>query len=69
MGCDQMVDIPVGSKITEVADARIGTHALYILVVPEWEGIVVSVGEDDRVALVLKRHQIVAAEVAAGVTA
>ena len=52
----------------QITYAGICTYAFYLLVVPEWEGIVITIGEDDRVAFLLERHQIVLAEVAAGVT-
>ena len=64
-----LVDIPVGLQVREVADAGIGAHTFGILVVPEGEGVVVAIGEDDGVALLLQRHQVVLSEVAAGVAA
>ena len=63
-----LVDVPVGLEVGEVADAGVGAHAFCLLVVPEREGIVVTIGEDDRVALVLQRHEVVASEVAAGIS-
>ena len=64
-----LVDVPVGLQIREVADAGVGTHTLYVLIIPQGEGVVVAIGEDDRVAFVLQRHQIVLAEVTTGVAA
>ena len=63
-----LVDVPVGLEVGEVADAGVGAHAFCLLVVPEREGIVVTIGEDDRVTLVLQRHEVVASEVAAGIS-
>ena len=60
-----LVDIPVGIEIAQIADAGIRADALYFLVVPEREGIVVAIGEDNRV-LAGERAQIVGAKVAAG---
>ena len=62
-----LVDIPVGLQITEIADAGVGALSLHILVVPQWEGVVIAIGEDDWVALLFERHEIVASEVATGV--
>ena len=64
-----LVDIPVGLQVFQVAVAGIGAHTLYLVVVPKGERVVVAVGEDDGLALVLQRHQVVVAEVATGVTA
>ena len=60
-----LVDIPVGRQVAEVADAELGALAFYLLVVPQREGVVVAVGEDDSVALRLQTHEVVASEVAA----
>ena len=64
-----LVDIPVGLQVGEVAHAGIGAHAFGLLVVPQGERVVVSVGEDNRVAFLLQRHEVVLSEVAAGVAA
>ena len=62
-----LVDIPVGLQIREVAHTCVGTESFGLLIIPQRERVVVAIGEDNRVALVLKRHQIVLSEVAAGV--
>ena len=64
-----LVDVPVGLQVREVADAGVRAHTLGILVVPEWEGVVIAIGEDDGVTLLLKSHQVVLSEVAAGIAA
>ena len=61
-------DIPVGSQIAEVAHTCIRSHAFCILIIPEGEGVVVAIGEDNGVALLLKGHQVVLSEVTAAVT-
>ena len=62
-----LVDIPVGLQVGEVADTGIGTNTLDILIVPQGEGVVVAICEDDGVALLLQRHQIVLTEIATGI--
>ena len=59
-----LVNVPVGLQVTQVADTGIGTHAFRFLVVPQREGVVVTVGEDHRIALGV---QVVLSEVTAGV--
>ena len=63
-----LVDVPVSLQVAQVAHTGICAHTFYILVVPQGEGIVVTVCEDDGVILVLQRHQIVLSEVTTGVT-
>ena len=62
-----LVDIPVGLQVTQVADTGIGTHAFRFLVIPQREGVVVTVGEDHRIALGVHGVQVVLSEVTAGV--
>ena len=62
-----LVDVPVGLQVAQVAHTGVGAHAFGVLVVPEGEGVVVAVGEDDGVAILLQGHEIVLSEVAAGV--
>ena len=64
-----LVDIPVCLQVAEVADAGVSPEVFDILVVPQGEGVVVAVGEDDGVTLVLERHEVVLSEVAAGIAA
>ena len=49
-----LVDVPVGLQIAEVADACIGAHAFSLLIVPEWEGVVVTICKDDGVSFLLQ---------------
>ena len=64
-----LVGVPVGLQVRKVADAGIGTVTLNFLVVPQGEGVVVTVGKDDGVAFLGQRVQVVESEVAASVTA
>ena len=41
-------------QVAHVTYAGICSNAFYLLVVPEWEGIVITIGKDDRVALLLE---------------
>ena len=66
-GTDHLVDIPVCLQIGEVADAGIRAHAFRILIIPQGEGVVVAIGEDDGVTFFLERHQVVLSEVTAAV--
>ena len=50
-----LIDIPVGLQVGEVANAGVGAMTFHILVVPQGEGVVVAVGEDDGVALFVER--------------
>ena len=53
-----LVDVPVGLQIGEVAHTRIGAHTLGVLIIPQGEGVVITVGEDDGVAFLrLSRGQ------------
>ena len=61
-----LVDIPVGGEVRQVADTRIGAVAFYILVVPKREGVVVAIGEDNRISLFVERVEIVQTKVASG---
>ena len=63
-----LVDIPVGLQIRKVTYARVGTESLSILVVPQWEGIVITIGKDDGVTLFLQGHEVVLTEVTTAVT-
>ena len=48
-----LVNIPIGVDVAKVAHACVCTHTLGLLVIPKREGIVVTIGKDDGVALVL----------------
>ena len=45
-----LVDVPVGLQVTQVTSAGIGTEAFRFLIVPQREGIVITVGVDNRVS-------------------
>ena len=61
-----LVDIPVGGEIGKVADTSICAIAFYILVVPEREGVVVAIGEDNWIPLFVERVEVVQTKVASG---
>ena len=61
-----LADIPVGLQITEVANAQVRSHFFHFLVVPEREGVVIAIREDD--ALFLAGFEVVSTEIAAGIT-
>ena len=61
-----LVDIPVGGEIGKVADTSICAIAFYILVVPEREGVVVAIGEDNWISLFVERVEVVQTEIACG---
>ena len=63
-----LVDVPVGLQVAQVTNTRVGTYAFYLLVVPQGEGVVITVREDDRVSFILHGHEVVLTEVATGVT-
>ncbi len=63
-----LVDIPVCLQVAKVADPCVCPHTLYLLVVPQGECVIVSVGEYDRISFVLHRHEVVLSEVAACVS-
>ena len=42
--------VPVGLQVTQVTSAGIGTEAFRFLIVPQREGIVITVGVDNRVS-------------------
>ena len=62
-----MVNIPVGLQVAQVANARIGSHTFHFLIVPQREGIVVAVGEENGITFILQGHEIILPEVSAGV--
>ena len=66
-GALHLADVPVGGQITQVDGAHIGAVALYLLQIPQREGVVVTVAEDDTV--LGHTRQIVAAKVASGIAA
>ena len=45
-----LVDVPVGLQVTQVTSAGVGTETFRFLVVPQREGIVITVGVDNRVS-------------------
>ena len=47
-----MVSIPVGLQIAEITNAGIGACAFNLLVVPQGEGVVITIGKDDRTTLI-----------------
>ena len=49
-----LVDVPVGLEVAQVTGTCVGAEAFGFLVVPQREGIVITVGIDDRVAAFLK---------------
>ena len=57
-----LVDIPVGLQVAQVAHAGVGAHAFRLLVVPQGEGVVVAVVDDDGIGQY--RLQVVPADVA-----
>ncbi len=59
--------IPVGGEVREIDHADVGAEALDLLGVPEREGVVVAVGEDD--AVVADGSEVVHAKVAGCVAA
>jgi len=59
-----LVDVPVGLQVAEVTYTYIGTVSFHFLVVPQWEGIVVAIGEDNRIAFFLKGIQVVLSKLA-----
>ena len=59
-----LVDIPVGLQITEVAHTHIGAVSFHFLVVPQWEGVVVSVSKDNRISFFRNGVQVVLSEFA-----
>ena len=61
-----LIDIPVCGEVRQVADTRIGAVAFHILVVPKREGVVVAIGEDNRISLFVERVEIVQTKVASG---
>ncbi len=44
-----LVDVPLAPEVGGVHDPHVGAHAVDLLVVPQREGVVVAVVEDDRV--------------------
>ena len=66
-GTLHLVGVPVRLEIGEVADTGVGALSFHFLVVPEREGVVVAVGEDDGIAFLGQGVQIVQSEVTAGI--
>ena len=66
-GAQHLVGVPVGLQVREVAHAGIRAVAFRFLIIPEGEGVVITVGKDDGLAVVGQRVQVVESEVAAGV--
>ena len=62
-----LVDIPVGLQVFHIAVAGIGAHALYLMVIPEREGVVIAIGQYDGMPLCLHALQIVCPEVPTGI--
>ena len=56
-----LVDVPIGLQIRKVADTNVGTITFDLLVVPQREGVVITIGEDDCVRL--EGGEVVLAEV------
>ena len=48
-----LVNIPIGLYIREVTNSCIGTHTFHILVVPQRECVVITIGKDNRIAFIL----------------
>ena len=64
-----LVDIPVGLQVAQVAHAYILTHTLCVLVIPQGEGVVVTIGKDNRRRALLQGVEVVLSEVTAGIAA
>ena len=48
-GALHLGDIPVGGEVTEVHHAHVGAIAFHLLQIPQREGVVVAIGEDNGV--------------------
>ena len=57
-----LVDVPVGLQVAQVADTNIGAISFHFLIVPQWEGVVISIGKDNRVAFFRNGIQVVLTE-------
>ena len=62
-----LVDVPFAAQIGGVHDPHVGTHAIDLLIVPEREGVVVAVVDDDGVGQ--RGLEVVPADVARHVAA
>ena len=60
-------NVPVGGKIAQVHGTHVGAHTLHLLQVPQREGVVVAVAEDD--GIFVNALQVVLAKVAGTVAA
>ncbi len=54
----KLLDVPVGIEQAEVDHAHVGPDAFHHLQVPEREGVVVAVGEDDAVGFASGQHVV-----------
>jgi threonine/homoserine efflux transporter RhtA len=62
-----LVDVPIGVQQAEVHHAHVGADAFHLLGVPQREGVVVAVGEEDGVRCAAV--QVIGCQVAGGVAA
>ena len=61
-GALHLADVPVSGQIAQVHGTHVGAVTFYLLQVPQGEGVIVTVAEDDTVGS--HTRQVVAAEVA-----